>query len=218
MTVGQIINDALAWCRFFAVNNSIGRPEVKLLWYEAFQDVYNMAVISHPDYFRKSVAFSGSTITIPSDFRHEEVLYVSDAGCTAGHVRVVEPGEWSSRQSNSRNKGTSADPLARKSTSTFVLSNSVTSGILYYIRNFAESDLTDETKDLSVFLPLVFHMVILSKMQMLIRVRTGQMPENPSEAEQSAALTRAAAQSMKVSLRPLNIMEALSEKPLTTRV
>lgn len=217
MTVGQIISDALGWCRFFAVNNSIGRPEVKLIWYEAFQSVYDMAVMSHPDYFRKSVAFSGASFAIPADMRQEEALVVDDAGCTSGYAKVVERGEWAVRQSNTRNKGTATDPIARKDAAVFTLSNSV-SGKLYYIRTFAESALTDETKDLSEFLPLVFHPVVLSKMQQLIRVRHANTPENPSEAEQSAALARSLMQSMRVSLKPLNVIEALSEKPLTTRV
>lgn len=213
MTIGQIIFDALAWCRYFAVNESIGRTEVKPIFYEAFQYVYNEAVVSHTEYFIKSMSITGSSISLPVDFRKCVAIVVDDAACSAGYAKLVPREQWSVRQSNARTKGTTADPLARLDAASIVLSGSVTAGKMYYVRNYSETDLATESQDVTLFLPLVFQPLLLSKMQELIRVRHFRTSGDPSENERQTAIMRMGAKNMKRSLKPLEVIEGITEKP-----
>ena len=218
MTVIQIVKDALTWCRYFAVESSVDESVVRRLFYEAFQSVYDEAVVSHPEYFTVSASFSGTSWTIPANFRKEILFEVVDAGATQGYATPIDPAEWDNRQASTRNNATTLVPMVFKGSTTFTIAPSVTTGKVYYIRNYAESDLNTDSTDLETLLPLVYQPLLLVRMQELIRVRHLKLPESPEEMQRMLSKMNVANKFMKRSLKPLEIIEGLGEKPQSVQM
>jgi len=218
MTIAQIIKDALTWTRYFAVNNSVGEPEVQRIFYAAYQSTYNQAVISYPEFFTVSAPFSGNSWTIPADFQKEIIFRVTDAGCTSGYVRIADNAQYDIHEANSRNHGTAAAPLGINLGATFGITPAVTGGIVYYIRTYSETDLSDTSQQVTKFLPLVYQPLLLSKMQELIRVRHFRLPETPQEQAKQMAMMTASAKLLHRKLKPLEQIEGISESPMSVEV
>jgi hypothetical protein len=212
-TIAQLIFDVLTWCRYYAANQSIGLQELTILFYEAFQIVYEEALQSHPEYFEVSEAWSGASHALPDKFRQLDVMVVDDAGCTSGYARLIDNTEWDVREGNTRNQGTTASPHARIDSTTITIAPSMTGGKMYYFRKYSEADFTDQTKNLLEFLPLVFHPLLHSKMMELVQVRHFQISDDPTVRDRNMAIKNATARQARVAMKPLEIIEGQSEKP-----
>jgi hypothetical protein len=212
-TIQQLIFDVLTWCRYYAANQSVGLQEITILFYEAFQAVYEEAMQSHPEYFEVSAAWSGASITLPTPFRQLDVIVVDDDGCTAGYARQIDNTEWDVRESNTRLQGTATNPHAKIDSTTITINPSMTGGHFYYFRNFSEADFADQTQNLILFLPLIFHPLLLSKMMELVQVRHFQISDDPTVRDRYQAIKNITAKQSKIALKPLEIIEGQSEKP-----
>lgn len=214
MTIQQIVKDTLTWCRYFAVNNSVGEPEVLRIFYEAYQDIYEQAVISHPEFFFKSAAFSGTSWTIPADFYKEIIFFIPGGTCVTGYVRIVDNSQWDVRESAPRNAATAAAPAGYIAGSTFVISPSC-AGTVIYIYRPAETVLSDTSQAVTKFLPLIFQPLLLAKMQELVRVRHFNLPESSAQQEEQDALADTGRRLLRRKLQPLEILEGITESPLS---
>lgn len=215
MTVGQLLFDVELWLRRYAIAETIGRPELKVLFFEVFQEVYNLAIAMNPEVFVKSQAFNAQTIALPADFYALSNILVTSANCTSGGVRVVDRERWNSMQSNRRLKGTEADPLGRLDATIIHLSNS-RQGIMYYYRNYNETHLSSEATELATILPVPYHKLISLKMQEKVRLRQRQIPDAAvGNQAQVRRLAKSAYTKLAKSLKHIQTVDDQTILPLT---
>lgn len=218
MNILQLLRDGLTWTRYYAVNESVGLPEVRILFYEAYQETQTTMQILHPEFFNKSMAIAGATVNLPSDFRAERVLVVDDANCASGYVSIKPHDEWTTRLSNARLAPSVASPIGKKDATTITISPAITSGKMYYTRVLSEADLQDETQDLSVILPDMGHPLLLANLRRLILVRHFKPSDDPTISERQAQAMRLANRLRKRAMQPLEVVEGESEKPETIQL
>lgn len=214
-TIAQILWDALMWCRYYAANQSIGLQEMAIIFYEAFQYTYEQAIQQFPEYFEVSDTWTGASYTLPASFRKLDIVVVDDAGCTAGYAREIDPTEWDVREGNTRLQGTVTNPHCKINTSSITISPSMTGGLVFYFRTYSEADFTDQTQLLVKFLPLAFHPLLLSKMMELVQVRQYQLTSDPSVRDRYEALKSATKRKAAATLKPMQIIEGISDKPMS---
>lgn len=158
-TVDAVLFDAQAWLKRAVVTTRVGRPDLKPLLAEAFQDVYEMARMNDPSAFAKSVAFSGASIdltSLASDFREEilvEIPTAGNAGCVAGAAREATQRNYDNMQGVTTIAGTTADPLYLLNATTITVSPAATAGTLYYYPKYDDTLLGVDTTDLETLLP-----------------------------------------------------------------
>lgn len=220
MTVGQLLFDVEIWLRRYAIAQTIGRPELKLLFYEVFQEIYQHAIANNPEWFIKKAGFSGTSMALPSDFYKIAAMVVDihtigNSTCTSGGVRIVDNDKWDSMQSNNRLKGTIADPIGKLEKTAITISPSCT-GDCYYYRNYSESDLSTESTELSALLPIPYQQAVILKMQEKARLRQKQVPDVlVGNQEQVKSMAKASYKALSKSLKQIKTVSDQAEKPLT---
>lgn len=220
MTVGQLLFDVEIWLRRYAIAQTIGRPELKLLFYEVFQEVWVIAMAQNPEWFIKKAGFSGTSMTLPTDFYKIAAMVVDshtvgNSSCTSGGVRIVDNDKWDSMQNNSRLMGTVADPIGKLEKTEIVISPSRT-GDLYYYRNYQESDLSTESTDLDTLLPIPYHQLIILRMQEKARTRQKGIPEAVfGTQEKVKAMASATYKALSKSIKNIKTVSDQTERPLS---
>lgn len=220
MTVGQLLFDVEIWLRRYAIAQTIGRPELKLLFYEVFQEVYQHAIANNPEWFIKKAGFSGTSMALPADFYKiaamvVDVHTIGNSSCTSGGVRIVDNDKWDSMQGNNRLKGTNADPIGKLEQSAITIAPTRT-GDFYYYRNYKESDLSTESTDLATLLPIPYHQAIVLRMQEKARLRQKQIPDSMvGNQEQVMTMAKEAFKRLSKSLKNIKTVSDQTERPLT---
>ena len=212
-TVEQVLFDVEVWLKRMEVTSTIGRPELKLLLYEAARDVYEKAVLSNPAFYTKMTAFAtGTSFALPSNFRAVVLIEVTTAGCTSGAARLLDDGQWDTIAESSRIGAVLTDPIARIDASTIVLSPAC-AGNFFYIHTISEDDFPDETVDLETLFPKIFVQSVIIKMQELARKRHYNIPSVPGEVQKQLEVAKNTMKRLEKSMKTLEITEEMSETP-----
>lgn len=158
-TVDAVLFDAMVWLKRAVITTRVGRPDLKPLLAEAFQEVYEMARINDPSAFAKKVAFTGATIDLTAlapDFREVilvEIPTATNPGCLAGAAREATQRNYDNMQGVTTIAGTVADPLYLLNATTITVSPAVTAGMLFYYPKYDATLLEVDTTDLETLLP-----------------------------------------------------------------
>lgn len=158
-TVDSVLFDVLVRLKQFVVNSRVGRPDLKPLLAQEFQQVYELALDNNISFFTKSYAFASTALidlaAVASDFREEilvETPALSNSGCYAGAARKAPQRSYDNMQTIPNLAGSVADPLYLLLGTTIIISPAMT-GTLYYIPKYDDSVLTVDTTDLETLLP-----------------------------------------------------------------
>jgi hypothetical protein len=211
-TVEDFLNEALVMCERPEVNVSVSRPDMKVILYEAFQDVYNQAIVDDPSLFAKSVDFvSTASLAHPADYR--DVILIEIPSSKAGAARRSPDRAFDNLQDNDNLKGAAADPLYREDSSTFLISPA-SAGTLYYRPKYGKTVLSVETQDLEELLPRPYIQRLLNITIQLAQIRhLRDVNVNPTNLQRRANRMEKSMKILKAAERPLNLTDTDTPAP-----